>query len=174
MGVGKQRRRVRRAEGLALRGPEDQRGPFAHAVEAVRQVGEQDDEGEGAPKATARPAQGLLGIAAVEGVEPGDEADRDLGIGLGEKGDALSAQFLPELVKVLHDAVMDEDDLSTRVGVGVGVLVGDPAVRRPPRVSDPHAALQRGGLQLRLQVGHAAFLRTIGTESARKVKVRTV
>ena len=73
-------------------------------------------------------------------VGPLDEVGHHLGVGLGGEGVALGLQFGPQAQVVLHDAVEHDGEPAGAVGVGMGVLVGGPAVGGPAGVGDAHRA----------------------------------
>ena len=56
---------------------------------------------------------------------------------------ALGLQFGPQAQVVLHDAVEHDGEPAGAVGVGMGVLVGGPAVGGPAGVGDAHRARRR-------------------------------
>ncbi len=79
----------------------------------------------------------------------------------------LADQLAPQLGVVLDDPVEDDVDLLLAVAVRMGVLLGDPAVRRPARVaktdrrrllrdSDPAGAIRGVFLERRPQVREIA------------------
>jgi hypothetical protein len=79
-----------------------------------------------------------------------DEVGDDLGVRLGAKVVALSAQLLLQGEVVLDDAVVDDHHLAGAVLVRVGVGVAGLAVGRPAGVADPYRsggedAFQAGG-----------------------------
>ena len=80
----------------------------------------------------------------------------DLRIGFGDELMALSLQLLFQIEIVLDDAVVDDDDLARAVAMGVGVLFGRPAVRRPPSMADAIVAGQRRQPDDRFKVGELA------------------
>ena len=70
-----------------------------------------------------------------------DEVADDLGVGLAFEGPSLGDQLVAERLEVLDDPVVDQRDRPD--DVRVGVADGRRAVRRPARVRDPGAAVQR-------------------------------
>ena len=80
------------------------------------------------------------GLAQRAVVGPLDEVGDHLGVGLGGEGVAFVLQLGPQGHVVLDDAVEDDGETARAVGVGMGVLVGGPAVRRPAGVGDAHRA----------------------------------
>ena len=60
----------------------------------------------------------------------------NFGIRLGSKNNPFALELLPQCVGVHDDSVVNDADALLRVEVGVGVLVGLAAVRRPARVGD--------------------------------------
>ncbi len=69
-----------------------------------------------------------------------DQVGQDFGIGLRAKRVALGGEPLLDLEIVLEDPVVHDDETARTVGVGMGVLLGRPTVRRPPRVADADGA----------------------------------
>jgi hypothetical protein len=67
---------------------------------------------------------------------------------------AFGEEFLEGGV-VLDDPVVDQGDAGPLVLMGVGVGLGDPAVRRPAGVGEPEGALEAGHvLELLLQIAN--------------------
>ena len=67
-----------------------------------------------------------------------DEVDDDLGVGLGVEDVALLLEREPQLAEVLDDPVQHDRDLVlVAAGERMGVLLRDPAVGGPARVSEP-------------------------------------
>ena len=79
----------------------------------------------------------LNGGGEVAGVGALDQVDDHLGVGLGAERVALGEERFLQLAVVLDDPVQHDREL---VGVAAGervrILVGDPAVRRPARVTE--------------------------------------
>ena len=84
-----------------------------------------------------------------------DEMQHGLGVGLGLEPVALGRELLFQLLEVLDDAVVHDGD--ALVHVRVGVVLDRPAVRRPARVAEAGAALQRLVGEAQLQVLELAF-----------------
>ena len=126
--------RVRRQEALALAEPDDERHLEPRADEQAGMVAVDDDEGEVPLELAERAADRLDEVALVVAL---DEMDDGLGVGLGRERVPVRGEALLELAVVLDDPV--EDDRKA-VGIAAGqrvrVLLGDPAVRRPARVSE--------------------------------------
>ena len=97
-------------------------------------------------------------------VEPGrdllaEQVRHDLGVGLGDAGDAVLGQLGAQGGEVLDDAVVDDGDPAVGGDVRVGVDVGRAAVGGPAGVPDPEAVGgQRVRRQLRVEVGDLARL----------------
>ena len=72
-----------------------------------------------------------------------DQVRDDLRVGFGDELVALALQLVLQIEVVLDDAVVDDDDLAGAIAVGMGVLFGRPAVRRPARVADAVVAGER-------------------------------
>src|ERR1700722_15975827 len=84
----------------------------------------------------------------------------DLGVGLAGEFCALLFQHLPELAKILDDAVVNDGHVFG--GMRMGVVLGWLAMGRPPRVSDAGMTGERFGFQPRFKIfefalGAAAF-----------------
>src|ERR1019366_336091 len=89
---------------------------------------------------TAQLGIGLAHCAdQVSAVVAGPQVGDHLGVGLGGEHRALADQALLQRDVVLDDAVDDNVYAIGRVVVGMGVLLGDPAVGRPACVSDTSA-----------------------------------
>jgi hypothetical protein len=65
-----------------------------------------------------------------------NEMRDDLGVGFGDEPVALGLKLMFQREVILDDTVVNDDDVAFAVPVGVRVLFGRPAVRRPPRVAD--------------------------------------
>ena len=68
----------------------------------------------------------------------------DLGIGLGDELVALGDEGGLEGEVVFDDAVVDDDEGSGAVAVGMGVFFGGAAVGGPPGVADAKGAVDGG------------------------------
>ncbi len=66
-----------------------------------------------------------------------DEVSDNLGVGLRAKTVSFLDEFLLERKVVLDDPVMDHDQIPAAIHVGVGVLLGGAAMRRPAGVPKP-------------------------------------
>ena len=72
-----------------------------------------------------------------------DQVGDDLGVGFGDEDVALGGELALELEVVFDDAVVDDDDASGAIAVGVGVLFGGAAVGGPAGVADAVGAVER-------------------------------
>src|SRR5262249_39838219 len=99
------------------------------------------DEGVVAAKLAERPAYRLGEIAVVLAL---DQVGDDLGVGLRGELVALGLQVAAELGVVLDDPVEDDVDLVLTVAMGMGVLLGRPAVGGPARVTEADGRRGRG------------------------------
>ena len=140
---------VGRDEELALAEPDDERRPVADGDDLPRIVRGDEDEREEAAQRSERAADRALEPVAAHLAL--DEVRHDLGVRLGDEPVALGGQLTLQLEVVLDDAVVDDDDAARAVAVGVGVLLGRPAVRRPARVADAVLAVERVGGEDRLE-----------------------
>jgi hypothetical protein len=143
-------------EVLVVADADDQRRSLAGGDQPVGLVGRHGDEGIDAAQARQHLAEraGKLGLAIVQFVLDG--VRDDLGVGLGDEPVPLRLQLVPQLEVVLDDAVVNHDQPSRAVAVRVGVFLGGPTVRRPARVSEAEAPIQRVGRDDLLQVAQLA------------------
>ncbi len=81
----------------------------------------------------------------------------DLGVGLGGEAVAFLDQLLLQADVVLHDAVVDDHDLSGAVAVRVRVLLGRTSVRGPAGMSDAVGAIERLQPDDLFQIAQLAF-----------------
>ena len=126
---------------LVLAEADDDRRPVAHGHDLVRIVGRDQHEREQAAQVQQRPPHRVLEPVVLHLAF--DEVRDDLGVGLGDEAVALLLELPLQVEVVLDDAVVHDDDLSGAVAVGVRVLLGRPAVRRPARVADAVLAVER-------------------------------
>ena len=73
-----------------------------------------------------------------------DQVGDDLGVGLRAEVVAVLDQLAAQLGVVLDDPVENDVDLAAAVAVGMGVLLGDPAVGRPAGVGEADRRLGLG------------------------------
>jgi len=118
-------------------------------------MGAQDDDGVEA----FHPVQGLTHggaqippLAVILLHQVGDH----LGVGLRAEGVPLSPQFFLQLDIVLHDAILDDYDLSLAIGVRMGVGLGDSTVGSPAGVAHADVSAERIRLQGTDQIGQFA------------------
>ena len=140
-GVAQDGWNVRRDEELAIPQAHDDRRAVADGDDLVRIVGGDQHEREEAAHQQQRPPHRVLQPVVLHLAL--DEVRDDFCIGLGDEFVALSLQLLLQIEIVLDDAVVDDDDLARAVAMGMGVLFGGPAMRRPSRVADAVVAGQR-------------------------------
>ena len=136
-GVLQQRRGVGGDEVLVLADAHQQRRALAGRHQHARLVGRDDGEAVGAVDVAQRRGHRLLEVALVE---LADQVRQHLGVGLGGEGVAARLERLPDGVRVLDDAVVDDGDPAGLVGVGMGVRRGGRAVRGPAGVADAERA----------------------------------
>lgn len=93
----------------------------------------------------------------------------DFGVGFGDEFVAGGGELFLEGEVVLDDAVVDDDEVSGAVAVGVGVFFGGAAVGCPAGVSDAEGAVDGGVVEDSLEVaelaGGSAKLHAVGTAS---------
>jgi len=128
-------------EVLVLAQADDQRALLARRHQGVRLLTMHGDERVVAPELPECLAHRVGQVAVVVAL---DQVADDLGVGLGGEFVALRLQVPAQLRVVLDDPVEDDVDLVPAVPVGVGVLLGDPAVGRPARVAKPGGGLPLG------------------------------
>ena len=85
-----------------------------------------------------------------------DEVSNDLGVRFGDKLVALRGQFALQLEIVFDNAVVDHDDASRAVAMGMRILFRGTAMRRPAGVTDAEGALQRVLVENLFKVGQLA------------------
>ena len=125
-------------EHLVLPLTDDQRTFAPHRVNGLGTVGENDPQRKGAAQLMERLADTADGVAVIVEVE---QLRHNLGIGIGEELVAVVLdQKLLELFVVLDDAVMDDGDPASRVGVRVDVA--RLAVGRPAGMTDACVTLR--------------------------------
>ena len=163
-GLGQEGWDRRSDEGLVVAQADDQRALFAGRDQHVGLVGVHCDERIVPAQLAESGAHGLRQVAVEVAL---DQVADDLGVGLGAEHVAVLGQFLAQLAVVLDDAVQDDVDLVAAVAVGVRVLLGHAAVRRPAGVC--HA--DRGGRRANRHVAGAVGARML---LDRRAKVREV
>ena len=144
-------------EGLPLADAGDQRALLAGPDQALGLVGVHGDEGVVAAQLGVGGANGGGEVAVVVA---GDQVGDDLGVGLGGELLAFGLESLAQLGVVLDDPVEDDVDLAGAVVVGMGVLLGDPAVGGPAGVGDAG---------LRGRQGAGAVVGPLGSTAARRL-----
>ena len=85
----------------------------------------------------------------------GDEMRDNLGVGLGGELGALLFQLAAQLVEILDNAVVHHRQFFG--GMGMRVVLGRPAVRRPARVADADRAGKRLAQQPGFKIAEFAF-----------------
>ena len=116
-------------------------GPLRTATIFSGSSAEMQHEREEAAHEHQRPPHGVLEPVGLHLAL--DQVRDDLGVGLGDELVPLALELVLQIEVVLDDAVVDDDDLAGAVAVRMGVLLGRPAVRRPPRVADAVVARDR-------------------------------
>ena len=154
--VGKRRERdgVGAEIHFALAIADGERRALARADEEIVLAREQEGEREG----TAQPRQHCghrLGRRPAVFHLLAHEMGDDLGVGVGAECCSFLFQLLAQLAEVLDDAVMDDGE--TVSGVGMGVALGRSAVRRPAGVADADRAGERLAREPRLEIAQLAF-----------------
>jgi len=84
-----------------------------------------------------------FGKVAGERVIAFNQIDDRFGIGIRVKNRALSQQLIAQAEIILHNTVMDDDNLAIRAQVGMSILLVRRAVCCPARMPDADAAPQR-------------------------------
>ncbi len=109
-----------------------------------------DADGVGAPELAERLLHRVIESTELLQVML-DQVGQDFGVGLRAKRVALGGEPLLDLEIVFEDPVVHDDEATRAVRVGVGVFLGGPPVRRPPRVADADGAgdgtVTQGGLE---------------------------
>ncbi len=94
---------------------------------------------------TARRTASSRGMPGFVGEFLLDEVGDDLGVGFGDEGVAGGGELALEGKVVFDDAVVDDDEGTGAVAVGVGVLFGGAAVGGPAGVADAEGAVDGVG-----------------------------
>ena len=148
-GVGEEGGNVRGEEVLAVAEAHHQGWPETSADQGLGLVLVQQHQGVDSLELGHRSQQGRFERAlVVVGHEVGDH----LRVRLGHEHVARGLQPGLQGKVVLDDAVVDHDDASGRVLVGMRILLRGPAVGRPTRVAHPVVTRERLLLQAQLQV----------------------
>ena len=92
---------------------------------------------------TGRP-NGRLEVPAIGFL---DLVREDLRVGLADEAVAAGGERLLPFGEVFEDAVVDDDDPSLAIPLGMSVGLRRPAVRRPPSVANPECAGRGGSRQ---------------------------
>ena len=162
---------VRRHEVLAVAEPDHHAaGPGLRRDEGVGLPVRDHADRVRAPDLLERAAH-RLGEAARLGPVLLDQVRQHLRVGLRLEEVALGLEPGLDRQIVLEDAVVHDDDGARAVGVRVGVLLGRPAVRRPPRVADPERAVERA-LPEHAPPGCGAGRRSAGPGARRRPRPR--
>ena len=140
------RRHVAGDKVFVLAQSDDRRRPIARGHNLVGLVGRDDRNGEHAGQQLHGLADGffqrdLVSVAALQVLL--DQVGDDLGVGLGGEPVAFLDELLLQADVVLHDAVVDDDDLSGAVTMRMRVLLGRTSVRGPAGVADAVGAIER-------------------------------
>ncbi len=151
--MGKHGGNVGGEEVLALAEAHNERHVQARADEPIRLGGVHRGDGVGAVCLAQRHTY-CIGDVALVGLF--DEMGQRLRVGVRAELVAAIAQSITERLEVLDDAVVDDRDLARAVGVGMGIQVIRPAVRRPARVREANRRRGSGIDQRRSQVGQLA------------------
>jgi hypothetical protein len=121
---------------------------IARHHQLVRVLGVQHDQAVGALHVAQGLADGVLETGAFGGLG-GDHVGERLGVGLADQLDAAGAQRVPELLRVLDDAVVHHGDPALGIGVRMGVDLVRLAVGGPPGVADADRGLRTRGPAVR-------------------------
>ena len=118
-------------------------GPVRAATILLGSGGGKNGQGIDSCQLLHRFAHGVLERAAVLHVLFHEVSD-DFGVGFGDELVAFFFQLALQLDVILHDAVVDDDDLPGAVAMRVRVFFGRTAVRGPARVADAVRSVDRG------------------------------
>ena len=116
--------------------------------------GKDDGEREGTLETLQGLGDGLLRAGLLLQVG-GQQMDHGLAVGLGFEDMAGILKLAAQFLEVLDDAVMHDGDPVAGMGMGIGL--GRPAVRRPAGVADPDRAGQRRASQQALEIDQLAL-----------------
>ena len=144
-GVRDERRHIGADEHLAVADPEHQRRRATSGDDHAGLVGVGEDQREVAlePAQHGQHRRGEITCGLAVPVFPGDQVDRDLGVGIAGELHAGQLELLAQGRVVLDDAVVDDGELAGGVAVRVGVAVGGASVGGPPGVPQARGAGQR-------------------------------
>ncbi len=152
--MGEDRRNVRRDEELVLAEADDDRRAVANGDDLLGIFDRHEDDREHAAHVDERPSHGVL--EAVVAHLALNEMRHDLGVGFRLEVVSLRLEFLFQFEVVLDDAVVDDNDPTRTVAVGMGILFGRTAVRGPTRVAHTIEAINRLGADRVFEVGELA------------------
>ena len=147
-------------EMLALSDAEHERTAAPRADEHAGHIRVNDSDAVGADDLPQRFADRLderglsFLLPAVEG-HP-DQVGEDLGVGLGLENMASFFELRPKRQVVFDHAIVHEDEAPALVEVGMRILVGYAAVRRPARMADSEMAMRRTVRNDLCQIGDAS------------------
>ena len=160
-GLFEDRRDVRGDELLALAQADGDaaRVADAHRHQSIRLALAHDDDGVRALQTADRPPRrlGHVAVRAVVG-EARDQLHDHFGVGVGLELDAFRRQFLAQFQVVFDNAVVDDDEIAVHADVGMGVVFGGRAVRRPARMPDADLPADRVAFQSGAQIGELAHV----------------
>ncbi len=137
-------------ERLAVAQADHQRADPAHGDDPSRLLRAHDDQGVRPLGVRDGPPHGFDEVAVVF---DRDEVGEELGVRVRRELVSGVPEAPAQLVEVLDDAVVDHDEPSGRVHVGMGVDVARLAVRRPPRVTDADGAVEGVAFEQRPEPG---------------------
>ncbi len=149
VGEGRQRDRIRAQIHLAVAMADRQRRTLAGADHQIAVALEQERQRERAAQLRQRRLHRFLRRGTLEQVGI-DQMRHDFGVGFAREFRALLFQHLPQLAKILDDAVVNHGDVVGRMRMRVAL--GRLAVGGPAGVSDAGVAGERLGAQSRLEI----------------------
>ena len=114
--------------------------PFGAVKDRVAANLVDDGEAVGALDDLQRLPDRLFQAAAV--LQGCDQMRQHFAVGIRTEGDTLVRQPVPQLRGVLDDPVVNDRDLTSAVGMGMGVVVRRASVGRPSRVAYAHPAVR--------------------------------
>ena len=140
-GVGKDGGHIAGHEVLTVAEPDDDGRAVTHGHQLVWILGGEEHQGEQPSHAGHGSPHGALQAIVLPLFL--DQVRDDLGVGLRLEHMPFGEELAFQIEVVLDDPVVDDDDPPRAVAMRVSVLLGRPAVSRPPGVPQAVLAIQR-------------------------------
>jgi hypothetical protein len=141
-GVGQKGRDVAGQQVFAGSNADHERRRLSYGYDRLRLSVRNDHQRVSAAESLHRNPNGFQERATLFVLNSND-VSRDFGVGLAEKGVALSDQFFPKFKVILDDAVVQDRNRPVLVKVRMGVFIGGTAVGGPTGVTNGATTLHR-------------------------------